>query len=788
METPSIQSVIAKQQLSKLAAQRWRLIKDHLVRYSMGLGGGAVIAAITLIFIYLLYVVFPLFMPASVELKSSYPAQVASANVDSDLSEVDLDLSEVDLDLNEVDSGLTEVETTLYLAMEEQNEVGLRVTGQGRLVFFNTQNGAQISTEQVPLPADSVISSFARAERSTGILAFGMSNGQVVVSRHVYRVTYPDDRRLITPVLEFPLGEEPLVVDRQGQSLLALAMQNNEEEATVVAVTQDQRVVLAHYSKQISFLDDEVSVEAENIELTGVTHAVDYVLLDKEQRMLYLQAKTGELSIFDISDKQQVELVDQLNLVKPGRRVRDIQLLAGDISLLVADDKGTVAQWFSVRNEQNQSRLTRIRQFNAATLGHISAVVPEFYRKAFIVSDNLGHISMFHTTAERQLIDETLLPTAIRHLAISPRANALLAEDEDGRLHFITLNNEHPEVSWSSLWGKVWYESYPEPDYIWQSSSASNDFEPKFSLAPLAFGTLKAAFYAMLLAVPLAIMGAIYTAYFMAPRMRRLVKPGIEIMEALPTVILGFLAGLWLAPYMEANLPGIFALSILVPVGVLVFAYAWHCLPDRIRHRVADGWDAALLIPVILITGWLALTMNYTLEQWLFDGDMRRWLSDELGIGFDQRNAMVVGLAMGFAVIPTIFSMTEDAIFSVPKHLRNGSLALGANQWQTLVRVVLLTASPGIFAAIMIGMGRAVGETMIVLMATGNTAVMDLNLFEGMRTLSANIAVEMPESEVDSTHYRILFLAALVLFMFTFILNTFGELVRQRLRKRYSNL
>lgn len=170
----------------------------------------------------------------------------------------------------------------------------------------------------------------------------------------------------------------------------------------------------------------------------------------------------------------------------------------------------------------------------------------------------------------------------------------------------------------------------------------------------------------------------------------------------------------------------------------------------------------------------------------MFDGDMRKWLTNEAGIDFDQRNALVVGAAMGFAVIPTIFSITEDAVFSVPKHLTYGSLALGATQWQTMVRVVLPTASPGIFSAIMIGMGRAVGETMIVLMATGNTPIMDFNIFEGMRTLSANIAVEMPESEVGSTHYRILFLAAFVLFLFTFVVNTLAEFVRQRLRNRYS--
>jgi phosphate transport system permease protein len=180
--------------------------------------------------------------------------------------------------------------------------------------------------------------------------------------------------------------------------------------------------------------------------------------------------------------------------------------------------------------------------------------------------------------------------------------------------------------------------------------------------------------------------------------------------------------------------------------------------------------------------------LSNPVELWLFDGNMPLWLSQQLDISYDQRNSLIVGIAIGFAVIPTIFSISEDAIYGVPKHLTTGSLALGATPWQTMTRVVLLTASPGIFSAVMIGLGRAVGETMIVVMATGNTAIMDLNIFQGFRALSANIAVEMPESEVGSSHYRILFLAGLVLFIATFVVNTAAEVVRQRLRVKYSSL
>jgi phosphate transport system permease protein len=149
-----------------------------------------------------------------------------------------------------------------------------------------------------------------------------------------------------------------------------------------------------------------------------------------------------------------------------------------------------------------------------------------------------------------------------------------------------------------------------------------------------------------------------------------------------------------------------------------------------------------------------------------------------------QRNALVVGFVMGFAIIPIIYTIAEDALSTVPQHLRAASLGAGATPWQTALRVVVPTAMSGLFSALMIGLGRAVGETMIVLMAGGNTPVTDWNIFNGFRTLAANIAVELPEAVKDSTHYRTLFLAALTLFVMTFVVNTVAEAVRLRFRRR----
>jgi phosphate transport system permease protein len=370
-------------------------------------------------------------------------------------------------------------------------------------------------------------------------------------------------------------------------------------------------------------------------------------------------------------------------------------------------------------------------------------------------------------------------------VAYAPKADGFLCARSDGELRPWTLHNPHPEVTLASLFGKVWYEGYDGPAHVWQSTGGSDDFEAKLSLAPLLFGTLKGTVYALLFAVPLALLAALYASQFMHPDLRQRVKPAVEIMAALPSVVLGFIAGLWLAPNVERVVPGILIMPAVIAACVLAALWAWRRVPVRLRRSVKPGHEMAVLLPVTLLGACVALLLGSWLEQALLQGDYRAWMLRALGLSFDQRNSLVVGLAMGFAVVPIIFTIAEDSLSSVPQHLRAASLALGATPWQTAVRVVLPTASPGIFSAVMIGFGRAVGETMIVLMATGNTPILDWSIFNGMRTLSANIAVEIPEAPFGGTLYRVLFFAAAILFFMTFLVNTAAEIVRQRLRKKY---
>lgn len=748
------------EKIDKLA--RRRRLKDRLVNGAIGGGGMFVLLAITVIFFYLLYEVWPLFESAKVEPQARHASATAAAHVEID----------------------------------EYRETGIRIEPDGRVHYFRVGDSASLGEARLPLPEGVTVSAVARGSITSALVGIGLSDGRLLVVQPDYDVQLASDgSRVVTPGITFPYGEQPLLVDDTGAPVKVLAFRGDENQLTVMGQS-DASLTLSRFEKESSGVasglfggvsDDEGSwsrVKQDVLPLSGVTPR--FMVLGADGRWGYVFHGANEVAIFALRGEDGPVLYQQ---VRAGNEeITSVEALLGNVSLLIGDASGTISQWFMVRDKHSvvdKFGFARIRSFPMGDAA-ITAITPESRRKGFVAGDAKGRIGYFYTTSERTLGVVDAADSPVRHIAVSPRSDLVVAQADKGMVS-VALDAAHPDISFKALWGKVWYESYPEPGYNWQSSSGNIDFESKLSLMPLTFGTLKAAFYAMLLGAPLAICAAMYTSMFMAPGLRRKAKPTIELMAALPTVILGFLAGLWLAPTIEAYLPGIFILLLLTPFGILLSGLIWMRLP-REKRAFADGWIPLLLIVPILFTGWLSFALSQPIELYFFGGDVRLWLRDEMGVTFDQRNALIVGLAMGFAVIPNIYSIAEDALFAVPRHLTNGSLALGATPWQTMVRVVLPTASPGIFSALMIGLGRAVGETMIVLMATGNTAVMEWNIFEGLRTLSANVAVEMGEAEVGSSHFRVLFLSALVLFVLTFILNTVAEIVRNRLRKKYGSL
>jgi len=737
--------------------RRKRDFKDKASRWGITYAGYGVVFALLMIFVYLFYEVMPIFKGATVTPQTTYSLPI------------------------------TEVPTQ-HIVLERYEELGVQYTEDGKVTFFEADNGDIRTQFDLPIPEDTAITSFGHSEYIGGVTVRGLSNGQAQIAKVAYDIGFDIDSRVITPKIEYPFGEAAITIDEQGEAIKLIAMETvtrGRGGSKIAAITADNRLFVTQLESTSNMMTGEVTVNATTTQIDTVPATPVKMIMNKALRALFITDTEGFLHYYDISNMNAPRFITAINAGE-GSPITAIDFLVGSVSLVIGNMRGEISQWFLVRDENNLYDLTKIREFKSHN-APITAFAPEYTRKGFLAVDGDGVLGIHYGTSARTLYKDQHTDAPLVGAAISQVNGRIMLLDNQQQLHVAGLWNQHPQLSFAAMWNKVWYEGRSGPEYIWQSSSGTDEFESKFSLVPLTIGTLKAAFYAMLFAMPLAIAGAVYTAYFMSPKIRGFVKPSIEIMEALPTVILGFLAGLWLAPFAEDHLPAIFSFVALMPVMMLLFAFAWSRLPTNFRHLVPDGWEAVLLVPVIIGFCALCVFLSPYIEIWFFNGSMRQWFTD-VGITYDQRNAMIVGIAMGFAVIPTIFSIAEDAVFTVPRHLTQGSLALGATRWQTVVSVVIPTASPGIFSAVMMGFGRAVGETMIVLMATGNSPVVNFNIFEGMRTLSANIAVELPETAVGSSHFRVLFLAALVLLAMTFIVNTFAEIIRQRLRARYSNL
>jgi phosphate transport system permease protein len=666
--------------------------------------------------------------------------------------------------------------------VDEYRELAFTVDPQGFVRFGALKAPRELPAIAVPALGGARLSSAAAA--GPGRFVLGTTDGRTVPLELTFDVAYDGSRRTVAPRIRF--GDASPVDPGEGRPIRRLAAAWPEIGPVTVAQVGPAEVVLERVTERKALVGPgrrERTLQALPLAIDGEITALR---LDGRGEDLFVGTSRGQLLRYDVSDAGSPVLAESVDATA-GAPVTALGFLIGDRTLVVGDGAGGVSSWHLVQPAVGPRRLARIHRFEP----HVAAVIgfaASRRDKGFVTGDSRGGLHLSYGTSGRTLLRTAPDEGGLRAVALAPKGEAVLVLDDHGRLTSRELHNPHPEVTLGTLFGRVWYEGYSEPAYVWQSTGGTDDFESKLSLTPLLYGTLKGTFYALLIAVPLSLLAAVYVSEFMHPTVKGCVKPAVEIMAALPSVVLGFLAGLWLAPVIERIVPGIFIAPVVVVMTSLVALLCWQLVPPPVRSRLRGGAELLLLVPAVAVGLWAASALGGFLEDALLGGDYRAWLHSALGVTYDQRNSLVVGIAMGFAVIPIIFTIAEDSLANVPAHLRAGSLALGATRWQTAVRIVVPTASPGIFSAVMIGFGRAVGETMIVLMATGNTPVMDWSIFNGFRALSANIAVELPEAPEGGTLFRVLFLAAFLLFCLTFAVNTAAELVRLRLRQKYRAL
>lgn len=715
---------------------------DRLAVGVISLGGLAVVLSVVGILVFIGAEAVPLFGAARASLIRTLPVGATASPIVGDAAAIVI--------------GTDETRRYLYT-----------VEPTGTVAFFEMDTGSRAFDRPVASLTGARITTVSRS--STGdYVAIGSSDGRVGLVQVRFTPVHGDG--VITGV-GVEVAERGLVtIDPTGRPVRRVSYVEDGDRKTVAAQTADRDIAL--------WWTDGAG--AAHSAVVSPTHPGTVTALATGRHATVI-AGTDRGQVYHWELGESPALTDVSNV---GAAISALGYVIGDRTFIAGTAEGRVSAWFRAPIGPDEIlAMVRVADFEPQAAA-ITTITASQRDRSFATAAADGSIALRHQTSGRTLLSLRGIGP-VSQVVLTPRGDGVLVARTGAGVDLLMLANPHPEVSWHTLFGKVWYEGYGQPEYVWQSTGATDDFEPKISLVPLVFGTIKGTFYALLFAVPLAVFGALYTSQFAHPWVRARIKPTIEIMAALPSVVIGFVAGLYLAPMVERHLVAVMLLLVLLPIAGTSGVFVWRVLPAPFRRYAGAGSELLIILPMFALGAWVAVGAAPPVEAWMFGGDARQWLSTTLGITYDQRNSLVVGLAMGFAIIPIIFTISEDAFSSVPHTLSAVSLALGASRWQTAIRVVVPTASPGVFSAVMVGFGRAVGETMIVLMATGNTPVLDWSIFNGFRTLSANVAVEISEAPQGGTLYRTLFLSAALLFLMTFTLNTLAEVIRQRLRDRY---
>ncbi|MBF0537099.1 MAG: ABC transporter permease subunit [Nitrospirae bacterium] len=749
-----------------------RDIVDKAATVVISLGGIAVILSILAIMFFIMYEVYPLWKTPKATL------------------------------IKKIDTSGFISQEILAAGVEQYKEVAYVITKNATVDFISLKEGKVLKSVALEKLAGKDIVSVTSLHDNEQY-SIGTADGYVVLVR--IRVASSFDAQG-QRVLESSLTEGTPELIASGPIKQAIAVNSDEADSqerpgtnAVAAITTKGEVLLNIHEQKHSLIDEGTTETFKHDLTTQLNGDIPTAIaIDQRLENLYVGTQMGLLYHWDIRDASAPPTTLRVASVKDTSAITALGFLVGQRSLIVGRKSGDVSVWFPVSDQERpgapksneaggQKQLTRVHVFEP----HKAAVVmlvPTKRNRSFLSVDTTGDVILHHSPTTKTLLRLNVNNMPLSAIVYCSRGDGVIAVDQASAMYRWDIDIFYPEVTIKTLFTKVWYEGHDRPEYSWQSSGAGDDFEAKLSFMPLIFGTLKGTLYAMLFAVPIAIGGAICVSQFMHQSLRAIIKPVIEIMAAMPSVVIGFVAGLWMAPLVERLVPTIFLIPGQVIVMALLTLFVWRLMPLSYRFKFRRGTEFLILLPVFIAGLPMFLWLNEVIQGAFLHGDFRLWLYNALGVTYDQRNCLIVGSAMSFAVIPIIFTIAEDAISNVPSHLVSASLALGANRWQTVARVVLPAASAGIFSAVMIGLSRAVGETMIVLMATGNTPIMDWSIFNGFRAMSANLAVEMPEAPQGGTLYRTLFLSALLLFFFTFVLNTAAEIIRIRIKRRLSQL
>ncbi len=852
-----------KRERTRTHRTRWTVkAADRIAAVAISVGGAGTILAVSAVFLFLVSVVVPLLRSGDAESVSEVPVSPEA--------------------------------TVLRVGVDEYRIAGWTLSADGAVRAFRLDNGDTLATREIA-HADSL--SVVSWDVENGSFAVGQLDGSVILGRIRFRTDFPGpdvvpgaaglspgsivtgDGAVMEVTADGTIRRQSLVVDVEARlpavtpgAVRVLDHVDTGNGYVVAAIGAVDTVSILNLDRRENDFTGEVTLEIVRGWLPPDSNGDHpaHVAVMAAGAAVYVIGGDGTARVWNTRDVASPGIMASGALAGSGHGLTAVSTLLGRQTVLAGQSDGAVDAWFTYEAQAEgaggpRASLGSPQHFKGGGSA-VTALATSARARVFVAGHADGRVRVLQATSGKRVVDLDLGDRPVDAVAFSPKNDGLVVL-AGGMLHDFDLDLGHPEATLRAMFRPVWYEGYSRPEHVWQSSAGTDDFEPKLGMWPLVFGTLKATFYSMLFGVPLALLAAIYTSEFIPPGTRSKLKTVVESMASLPSVVLGFLAALVIAPFVQRVVPSVIVAFATTPGLLLAAGYVWQMLPQETSRRLGR-FRLLILVAVLPLSILLAGVLGPWMERGFFGGDMMAWLAGRGGSAFGgwfllllpvsavavvflagrmtgelmrgmasrstrdriasldlvrflvgviatimfsvlgaavltslgvdarggmmdtyvQRNSLVVGFVMGFAIIPIIYTIAEDALSAVPDHLRAASLGAGATPWQTAVRIVLPTAMSGLFSAIMIGLGRAVGETMIVLMAAGNTPVLEMNIFNGFRTLSANIATELPEAVRDSTHYRTLFLAALLLFLMTFVVNTVAEVVRLRFRKRSAQI
>ncbi|MCC7204720.1 MAG: ABC transporter permease subunit, partial [Phycisphaeraceae bacterium] len=805
-------------------------LADVAARWVITVGGVGTIAAVCTVFFFLLWEVWPLLAGTSLRPKASYvpPQELVGQGA-------------------------------VRLVVDEYQTMGLAVEPDGRWTSFALRDGkvlghgALIEGGPDSSQPGASITAVALAGTGGGAVA-GLSDGSIRLGKVGFVSSFLASADVPAELADLPVGETAVldggVVERtpegqhrlkklsitfsdpvQVESSAAVVMLDYVTRPTgpmVALMTADGRVAVEALREKRDLMAGKTTYQVTRAELPALPgdfageRPLFLGLTGLGDNLLLVWAD-GRMLRYDVRSLSGPRLVEKSNLLAypgavAGTRITAVRFELGRTTLMVGDGTGRIHGWFLVETPQNSDgdrhAMTLTRRLAEAGPA-VTALAISARQRIVAAGFADGSVRIIQGTTGETLArgvvgDGKQAHAAVAAMVISPKDDGLLALARSGHdgadsatMQRWSLQVTHPEATLRSLFGAVWYEKYDKPGHIWQSSAGTDDAEPKLGMMPLVFGTLKATFYSMLFAVPLALLAAVYTSEFLHPNVRARIKPTIELMASLPSVVLGFLAALVIAPYAERMLPTLLAAGVLAPVTLVVASCLWQMLPHGVMMRLpgAESWRFGMICLTLPVAVAMSAAAGPVVERMLFGGNIRLWLDGQggtglggwvvlllpgvgvlsaLGVGwlvnpwirhlpsdwdrsrcamanggkvlailvlagvatllaawcltaagldprgpwvigpvdwslaqtYVQRNALIVGFVMGFAIIPIIYTIADDALTAVPEHLRSASLGAGATPWQTTVRIIIPTATSGLFSAIMVGLGRAVGETM----------------------------------------------------------------------------